>query len=222
MLSAFSAMVHRDLRLAARRPGESVNPVLFYVVIACLFPLGISPDPDLLLAIGPGIVWVAALLSTLLALETLFRADFDDGSLEQLLLSACPLEVLVLARVAALWLVTGLPLLVAAPLLAVWLGLPEPAFPVLVASLALGTPTLSLIGATGVALTVGLPRGGAIMSLLVLPLYIPVLIFGAQAVSSSAAGLPAVGPLYMLGALLVLALTLSPFATAAALRISVE
>ena len=222
LLGAFTAMLRRDLLLAARSPVEILNPVVFFVVIASLFPLGIGPDLHLLAAIGPGILWVAALLSTLLALETLFRSDFDDGSLEQLVLSPHPLEALVLARVAALWLVSGTPLLVAAPLLAVWLAVPGPAIPVLLASLALGTPVLSLVGAIGVGLTVGLRRGGALMSLLVLPLYIPVLIFGAQAVSSSASGLSSAGPLYMLGALLALAATLSPFATAAALRISVE
>jgi heme exporter protein B len=184
--------------------------------------MGVTPDSETLRTLAPGVLWVAALLATLLSLDSMFRSDFEDGALEQLLVSPRPLLVLVLAKILAHWLVTGLPLIVAAPVLAVLLALPGEGMGTLLITLALGTPVLSLVGAIGVALTVGLRRGGALLSLLVLPLYIPILIFGANAVNAAATGLPVTGQLYMLGAFLLLALTLAPLATAAALRISME
>lgn len=220
--SAFFGMLRRDLRIAFRSPVEVLNPLLFFVIVVTLFRLGTGPGEHGVAALGPGVLWLAALLATLLGLDALFRADFEDGSLEQILLSPAPLPLLVAAKVLAHWLIAGLPLLVLAPLLAGALGLGGESLPVLLLSLALGGPVLSLVGAIGVALTVGLRRGGTIVALLVLPLYVPVLVFGAQAVSAAGAGLPAAGALYMLSALLVLALVLSPLATAAALRISLS
>ncbi len=219
---AFSILLRRDLTLAYRRRSEMINPLLFFVLVTALFPLGISADPALLREIGPGIIWVAALLASLLSLETVFRSDFDDGSLEQLLLSPHPLSVLMIAKVLAHWLITGLPLLLVAPLLGVLLNLSGDAMRTLLLTLALGTPVLSLIGAIGVALTVGLRKGGTILSLLVLPLYVPVLIFASSAVANSDAGLPVSAHLSLLTALLVLAISLSPAATAASLRISMS
>ncbi|TCK18601.1 heme exporter protein B [Thiogranum longum] len=219
---AFSTLLRRDLTLAYRRRSEMINPLLFFVLVTALFPLGISADPALLREIGPGIIWVAALLASLLSLETVFRSDFDDGSLEQLLLSPHPLSVLMIAKVLAHWLITGLPLLIVAPLLGVLLNLSGDAMQTLLITLALGTPVLSLVGAIGVALTVGLRKGGTILSLLVLPLYVPVLIFAASAVASSDAGLQVSAHLSLLTALLILAISLSPAATAASLRISMS
>ena len=219
---AFLSLLKRDLVLAVRNRGELINPLLFYFIVAMLFPLGVTSDPKTLATMAAGVLWIAALLATLLSLDNLFRSDFDDGSLELIMLSPYPGVVLVLAKVLAHWLVTGLPLLIATPLLAVLMAVPDAARGTLWLTLALGTPVLSLVGAIGVALTVGLRRGGALLSLLVLPLYVPVLIFGANAVGASAAGLPVTGQLYMLGALLVLALSLAPLATAAALRISID
>ena len=220
--SAFFGMLRRDLRIAFRSPVEVLNPLLFFVIVVTLFRLGIGPGEHGVAALAPGVLWMAALLATLLGLDALFRADFEDGSLEQILLSPAPLPLLVAAKVLAHWLIAGLPLLVLAPLLAGALGLGSESVRVLLLSLALGGPVLSLVGAIGVALTVGLRRGGTIVALLVLPLYVPVLVFGAQAVNAAGAGLPAAGALYMLSALLVLALVLSPLATAAALRISLD
>jgi len=219
---AFAILLRRDLTLAYRRRSEMINPLLFFVLVTAMFPLGIGADPALLRDIGPGIIWVAALLASLLSLETVFRSDFDDGSLEQLLLSPHPLSILMIAKVLAHWLVTGLPLLIVAPLLSVLLNLSHEAMRTLLITLALGTPVLSLIGAIGVALTVGLRKGGTILSLLVLPLYVPVLIFAASAVANSDAGLPVSAHLSLLAALLVLATSLSPAATAASLRISMS
>ena len=219
---AFLGMLRRDLLIAIRSPVEVLNPLVFFVIVITLFRLGAGPGQHGVAALGPGVLWVAALLATLLGLDALFRADFEDGSLEQILLSPAPLPLLVAAKVLAHWLVAGLPLLLLAPLLAGVLGIGVESLPVLFLSLALGGPVLSLVGAIGVALTVGLRRGGTIVALLVLPLYIPVLVFGAQAVSAAGAGLPATGALYMLSALLVLALVLSPLAAAAALRISLD
>ncbi len=220
--TAFLLLLRRDLILAFRRRAELVNPLLFFVLVTALFPLSIGSDPVLLKAVGQGVIWVAALLASLLSLESVFRSDFEDGSLEQFLLSAHPVSILVLAKVLAHWLVTGLPLLIIVPLLGVLLNLPGESIKILMLTLALGTPVLSLIGSIGVALTVGLRRGGMILSLLVLPLYIPVLIFAANAVETAAAGLPITAHLSMLSGLLVLALSLSPLATAAALRVSLS
>ncbi len=219
---ALRTVLVRDLTLALRRRGELANPLVFFVVVVTMFPLGLGPEVDLLARIAPGILWVAALLAALLSLEAMFHPDYQDGSLEQLLLTPHPLAVLVIAKVFAHWLTTGLPLLVLAPLLGVLLQLPESATGVLVISLALGTPTLSFIGAIAVALTVGLRRGGVLLSLLTLPLYVPVLIFGAGAVDSAAGGLSVVAHLSFLATLLILAISLAPWAIAAALRISLE
>jgi len=219
---AFALLLKRDLTLAMRHRAEMINPLLFFVLVTSLFPLGIGADPKLLQAVGPGVIWVAALLAALLSLEGIFRSDFEDGTLEQFLLSSHPVSVLVLAKVLAHWLITGLPLLVISPLLGVLLGLPADAIMILLVTLALGTPVLSLIGAVGVALTVGLRKGGMILSLLVLPLYVPLLIFAASAVDTAAAGLPVTAHLSLISALLVLSLSLSPLATAAALRISLS
>jgi heme exporter protein B len=222
LLRAFTLLLKRDLTLAVRHRAEILNPLLFFVLVTSLFPLGIGADPKLLQAVGPGVIWVAALLAALLSLEGIFRSDFEDGTLEQFLLSSHPVSVLVIAKVLAHWLITGLPLLVISPLLGVLLGLPGDAIMILLVTLALGTPVLSLIGAVGVALTVGLRKGGMILSLLVLPLYVPLLIFAASAVDTAAAGLPVTAHLSLISALLVLSLSLSPLATAAALRISLS
>ncbi len=218
--AALAALLRRDLMLAFRHRGELANPLLFFVIVVTLFPLGVGPESATLGRIAPGILWVAALLASLLSLETIFRSDFDDGSLEQMLLSPHPAALLAAVKVLVHWLVTGVPLILLAPLLGVLLHLSPAAMGTLLASLALGTPVLSLVGAIGVALTVGLRRGGILLALLILPLYTPVLIFGASAVANAAAGLPVAGQLYLLAALLVLALTLAPLAIAAALRIS--
>lgn len=219
---AVAATLRRDLILLLRRRSEIMNPLVFFALVITLFPLGISPEPALLTTIAPGLLWVAALLATLLSLDSLFRADYDDGSLEQLLLAPQPLPALVLAKVAVHWLMTGLPLALMSPLLGLMLGLPGGSYLMLAISLALGSASLSLIGAIGAALTVGLSRGGVLLSLLVLPLYIPVLIFGAGAVQAAILGDGAAAHLAILGALLSLALMLAPWGIAAALRISIN
>ena len=219
---AFALLLKRDLTLAVRHRAEMVNPLLFFILVTSLFPLGVGANPNLLQAIGPGVIWVAALLAALLSLDNIFRSDFEDGTLEQFLLSSHPVSILVLAKVTAHWLVTGLPLLLVSPLLGVLLGLTGDGIRILMVTLLLGTPVLSLLGAVGVALTVGLRKGGMILSLLVLPLYVPLLIFAASAVDTAAAGLPVSAHLLFISALLVLALSLSPPATAAALRISLS
>ncbi|WP_075879439.1 heme exporter protein CcmB [Halomonas massiliensis] len=219
---ALTATLRRDLVLMLRRRGEVLNPLVFFALVITLFPIGISPDPDLLALIAPGLLWVAALLAALLSLDSLFRSDFDDGSLEQLLLAPQPLAALTLAKVAVHWLLTGLPLALMAPVLGIMLALPAGSYLILAVSLALGSATLSLIGAIGAALTVGLARGGVLLSLLVLPLYIPVLIFGAGAVQAAIAGDSVSAHLAILGALLAAALMLAPWAIAASLRISIN
>lgn len=219
---AFFAILRRDLILAVRRRSEIANPLLFFVLVITLFPLGIGARPQLLQAIAPGIIWVSALLAAMLSLDSLFRSDFDDGSLEQILLSPHPVSILILGKIVAHWLVTGLPLLLIAPLLAVFLGMPQSAIGILLLSLLLGTPVLSLIGAIGVALTVGLRRGGMILSLLVLPLYVPVLIFAGNAVEMASNGLPVTAQINILIAILLLSLVLAPWPTAAALKMSMN
>lgn len=216
------AQIRRELKIARRRGGELLNPLMFLALVVVLFPLGISPEPDLLASVAPGLLWVAALLAMLLSLDGLFRGDYEDGSLEQMLLSPLPLPVLCLAKVFVHWLLTGLPLALCAPLLGVLLALPGAGYLVLLLSLALGTATLALIGAIGAALIVGLPRGGVLLSLLVLPLYIPVLIFGAGAVKATIEGGMAGPALALLGALLALAVAAAPFAIAGGLRISLN
>jgi heme exporter protein B len=222
MLAAARCIVHRDLLLALRRRSDVGTALLFFVIVASLFPLGVGAEPDLLRAIGPGVIWVAALLSTLLSLGRLFSADYADGTLEQMLLGAAPLGVVAAAKGLAHWLVAGLPLVVIAPLLALQYDLPRSLYGVLVLSLLLGTPVLSLVGAIGAALTLGLRGGGVLLALLVLPLYVPVLILGAGSVDMAAAGLAPDGQLLLLGALLVFAAAFAPWAIAAALRISME
>jgi heme exporter protein B len=219
---AFALLLKRDLTLAMRHRAEMINPLLFFILVTSLFPLGVGANPNLLQAIGPGVIWVAALLAALLSLDGIFRSDFEDGTLEQFLLSSHPVSMLVLAKVFAHWLVTGLPLLLVSPLLGVLLGLTGDGIRILMCTLLLGTPVLSLLGAVGVALTVGLRKGGMILSLLVLPLYVPLLIFAASAVDTASAGLPVTAHMLFISALLVLALSLSPPATAAALRISLS
>lgn len=223
--TAFDAMrgvFVRDLRLAMRRRADTAAALFFFVIVASLFPLGVGPEPALLRTMAPGVVWVAALLASMLSLGRLFADDHQDGTLEQLLLSVCPLPLIVLAKMAAHWLCSGLALTLVAPLLALQFDLPASSIGVLTLSLLIGTPLLSLIGGIGAALTVGVRGAGVLLSLLVLPLCVPVLIFGAGAVDAAAAGL-AVGAHYsLLGAMLVLALFAAPFAAAAALRIALE
>lgn len=219
---AFIFLLRRDLTLVFRNRGELANPLLFFVLVITLFPLAVGAIPELLARIAPGIIWVAALLAAMLSLDSIFRSDFEDGSLEQLLLSAHPMPVLVLAKVCAHWLVSGLPLLVMAPILAEMLGMAEEAQGILLLTILMGTPVLSLIGSIGVALTIGLRKGGIILSLLVLPLYVPVLIFAASAIDGAASGLDVSAQVYMLLAFLFLSLSLSPWATAAALRMSMS
>lgn len=222
ILAILMQVIRRDLLLALRRRAEIANPLLFFLMVCMLLPLGIGPEPRQLAALAPGMLWVIALLACLLASDGLFRSDFDDGSLEQMLLSPSAMYLLTLAKSVAHWLVTGLPLALIAPVLALLLQLPAIAMPALTLSLLLGTAVLSLIGAIGAALTVGLRRGGLLLSLIVLPLYVPVLIFGASAVQSAAEGYSYQGQLAALGALLALALPLAPFAVANAIRISID
>lgn len=221
LATAFVGLVRRDLLLAYRHRSELANPLVFFLMVVTMFPLALGPDGGTLQRLAPGAIWVAALLAAMLSLDGMFRSDFEDGSLEQLVLSPQPLAVLVVAKVFAHWLVTGLPLLILAPVLGLLLQLPSQALGTLLLSLLLGTPALSLIGAIGVALTVGLRRGGLLLTLLVLPLYVPILIFAASAVGDAAAGLDTATQLQLLGAMLILSLTLAPLAAGAALRISV-
>jgi heme exporter protein B len=222
VIAALRCVIFRDLLLAARRNSDVLTVVLFFVIVVSLFPLGIGPDPKLLRTVGPGVLWVAALLASMLALGRVFAADHADGTLEQMMLGATPLGVIVAAKVFAHWLVTGLPLVLISPVLALQFDLPRELLGVLVLSLALGTPVLSLIGAIGAALTLGLRGAGALLALLVLPLYVPVLVIGAGAAEAAAAGLGGNAQLLLLGAMLIVAAAFAPWATAAALRISVE
>ncbi|MDH5485872.1 MAG: heme exporter protein CcmB [Gammaproteobacteria bacterium] len=220
--TAFWALLKRDLQLAYRHRNELLNPLFFFILVVMLFPLGTNPDKQLLMTMAPGVIWVAALLACMLSLDTLFRADYEDGTLEQVLLSPHPLPVMVLAKIISHWLVTGFPMILLAPLLGIFMYLPPEGISVLMLTLVLGTPILSLVGAIGMALTVGLRRGGMLLSLLVLPLYIPVLIFSANTVGAHLSDMGIMGQIYFLSAILVLAITLAPLATAAALRISLE
>jgi heme exporter protein B len=221
-LSRFLRLVGRDLHLALRQGSDATVAVMFFVLCVVLFPFGVGPEANILARIAAGVIWVAALLASLLSLERLFQNDFEDGSLELLTLTTLPLEAVVLAKTLAHWLVTGLPLIVAAPLLALLLNMRAEGFGVLVLTLLIGTPTLSLIGTIGAALTLGARRGGVLMSLLILPLYIPVLIFGAGAIDAALAGFPSRPHLLLLCGLLAAALPLAPWASAAALRQAIE
>ncbi|MCP1336631.1 heme exporter protein CcmB [Futiania mangrovi] len=216
----FLALVRRDLRLAWRGGGAGALSTVFFVIVASLVPFGVGPQMELLARIAGGVVWIAALLSVLLALDRLFQADMEDGSLDQLALSGLPLALVVLAKAIAHWSSTAWPLIAAAPLIALLLNLPLAGLPALLAALAIGTPALSLIGAVGAALTVGLRRGGLLLSLLVLPLFVPVLIFGASAVEAAITLAPVWPHLALLGAVSLAALALCPLGAAAALRLN--
>lgn len=216
------ALLIRDLRLAVRAGGGFGLALAFFLIVVVLVPFGVGPDPALLSRIAPGILWVAALLAALLSLDRIFALDIEDGSLPLLATAPLPLESVALAKGVAHWITTGLPLTLAAPVLGVLLNLPTPAFQWVFVTLLIGTPALSMIGTFGAALTVGLRRGGLLLSLLVLPLYVPTLIFGAEAVQRGAAGLPAQVPLLMLGGITAAAIALLPFATAIALKINLR
>jgi heme exporter protein B len=222
LLGLVRLIVTRDLRLAFRHWDQVIQPLIFFVIVTTLFPLAISPALDDLRKIAPGVVWVAAMLASLLALESLFRPDVEDGTMEQWALSGQPLSLMLFAKTVTHWLLSGLPLVLISPLVGTALGLPSSVWPVLALSLALGTGSLSLLGAIGAALTVAVRRGSVLLALLVLPLEMPVLIFGARAVDLALQGESVVGPLYLLGALLLLFASLAPLAMAAAMRISVE
>lgn len=216
------AVVAREFKLAFRRWDQVLQPLVFFVIVTTLFPLGTSPDVERLRQVGPGVVWVAAMLASLLALESLFRPDVEDGTMEQWVLSGQPLAWLLLFKTVAHWLLTGLPLVIVAPLMATGFRIDNIALPVLVGTLLIGTGVLSILGAVGAALTVSVRRGSVLVALLVLPLQVPVLIFGARAVELAMYGDPVAGPMYLLAAMLLFALSLGPFAMAAAIRISVE
>jgi heme exporter protein B len=222
VLKTIALVIRRDLLLAFRRRSDVLNTVAFFVIVVTLFPLGVGPEPRQLQLMAPGVVWVAALLATLLSLGRLFAADYADGTLEQLALSPEPLALIVVGKVAAYWLSAGLPVVVLGPLLGLQLGLSLEEVGTLGMALLLGTPVLALIGAIGAALTLGLRGGGVLLALLVLPLYIPVLIFGAGAVTTVASGLDAAAHLWLLAAGLTLAVFFAPWACAAALRIALE
>lgn len=221
-MSAMKALVRRDLMIALRERGDMLQPVLFFIIVVSLFPLSVTPDKTLLMQAGPGIIWVAALLATLLALDGIFRPDHEDGTLEQLVLSPHPLSLLVLAKTLAHWLVTGLPLILISPLLGMLMQLSGDAIIVLSGALILGTPALSLIGAVGVGLTVGIRKSGVLLSLVILPLYVPVLIFGAGAVQATMVSLDPQPHLLLLASFSLFSLAVCPLASATALKISVN
>ena len=221
-MSAIIAIIRRDLLLAMRRKSEVLTALFFFIIVVSLFPLGIGPESALLRKIAPGVIWVSALLATMLGLARLFAPDHADGTLEQMVLSPTPLGLLVTGKIAAHWITTGLPLVLLAPVLGIQFDLDTEALGILVLALLLGTPLLSLIGAIGAALTLGVRGGGVLLSLLVLPLYVPALIFGAGAVESHISGMGAGGHLSLLAALLALAVFFAPWATTAALRIALE
>ena len=221
-MSAFWAIVERDLRLGLGAQGAALTTLLFFVLAISLFPLGVGPEPQLLARISAGVIWVAALLAAQLSLDRLFQADYEDGTLELLARAPLPLTLTIAAKLLAHWLGTGLPLALIAPLLAIMLQMDAEALPVLLLALLLGTPSLSLIGGIGAALTLGARRGAVLVPLLTLPLLIPVLIFGVGAVEAAAFGLSASPHLLLLGAFLALALVLSPFAAAAAVKLALE
>ena len=217
-MSGALAVFRREARLALRQSAVSVMVVAFFLIAVVLFPFGVGPEPNTLARIGPGVIWVAALLAAMLSMERIFQADYEDGALELLVLAPVPLELTVLAKVCVHWLTTGLPLMVATPLLAIMMNVPLDALPVILLTLALGTPILSLIGAIGAALVLGARRGGVLLSLLVLPLTIPVLIFAVGAIEADLSGLEVKAHLMLLGGLLLAAAALTPWASAAAVR----
>lgn len=218
----FSAILRRDLLLAFRHRAEIANPVIFFLIVVTLIPLGLTPEASRLAEIAPGILWVMALLASLLSVEGMFQSDYRDGTLEQMIILPQPLYLMVLAKILVHWLVTGLPLTLLAPVLGMMLSLPEAGYVPLVLSLLMGTAVLSLVGAIGAALTVALRKGGLLLSLIVMPLYMPALIFGASTVQRAVDGFPVDGSLAVLGALLAFSLLVSPFATAGALRVSMH
>ena len=222
MIQAFGLVIRRELTIAFRRWSDLVLPLMFFIIVCTLFPLAIGQDTETLHKVGPGAIWVAALLATLLSLNSLFREDFEDGSLEQLALSPHPLTVLLLAKTCAHWIITELPLVCIAPVLALGFDLPSGGINGLLLTLLIGTPALSLIGSVGAALTAGLRSASGLLALLLLPLTVPVLIFGARAAALAGEGIEIDGPLFLLGGLTILALTLTPFATAAAVRVSLD
>jgi len=222
LMSLAATVLVRELRLALRRWDQLALPLLFFVMVAMLFPLAGTADQSQLLRMGPGVVWVAATLASLLALESLFRPDVEDGTMEQWVLSGQPLAWLLLMKTIAHWMLTGVPLVVISPLIATGFGIPNTALLWVMASLAVGTGVLAVLGAIGAALTVGIRRGNVLVALLVLPMQVPVLVFGAHAIDRAIHGESVLGPMYLLGAMLLLALCLGPFALAAAMRISVE
>jgi heme exporter protein B len=221
-MSALFTIIHRDLLLVMRRKSEVLTALFFFVVVTSLFPLGIGADASLLRKIAPGVLWVAALLSTLLGLYRMFAADYQDGALEQLALAPQPMVILVTGKIIAHWMVCGLPLVLLAPLIGIQFDLDTSSLYILMLSLLLGTPVLSLLGSVGAALTLGVRGGSILMSLLILPLYIPVLIFGAGAVYANSVGLDTSGHFSLLGALLILALAFIPWVSAAAVKIAIE
>jgi len=221
-VSAFATVLGRELRVALRRRGDALNVLAFFVVVASLFPLGVGPEPNQLRAIAAGVVWVAALLAAIVSLPRLFAADLADGTLEQMLVAPQPLAVIVLAKTAAHWLLTGLPLALVAPVIGLQYGLPADALVLLLASLLVGTPVLSLVGAAGAALTLGARGGGALVALLVLPLFVPVLVFGAGAVTAHLTGINAAAHLSLLGAFLAVSSLFGPWAACAALRVALD
>lgn len=222
MAGAVSWVLRRDLKTAYRRRAEVLTTLVFFVIVVSLYPLGVGPEPQLLRSMGPGVVWVAALLATMLGLPRMFGADHADGTLEQLALAPRPLGLLVAAKIGAHWIVSGLPLVIVAPVLGLQYDLPPDALVTLVVSLLIGTPSLSLVGAVGAALTLGVRGGGALVSLLVLPLFVPILIFGAGATYATVIGMPYAGHLALLAAFLAVALVFAPLAAAAALRIALD
>lgn len=222
LFSLLLLVIRRDLLLAMRRRADVLTTLVFFVMVVSLFPLGVGPEPDMLRKMASGVVWVAALLASMLSLPRMFSADYTDGTLEQMMLAPQPLSVVVLGKIVAHWMLSGLPLALIAPILGLQFDMPQEALWTLVLALLLGTPVLSMIGAVGAALTLGLRGGGVLVSLLVLPLCIPVLIFGAGAVEAVSSGMNAVSNLSLLGAFLLFALLFTPFVTAQALRISME
>jgi len=222
ILAGAAAALRRDLRLSLRRRGDVLNHLVFFIIVVSLFPLGVGPEPNLLRAMAPGILWVAALLAAMLSLQRLFASDYADGTLEQMLISAHPLGSIVVGKIGAHWLGSGLPLTLLAPALGLQFDLPQQSLAVLTLSLLLGTPVLSLIGAVGAALTLGVRGGGVLVALLVLPLYVPVLVFGAGSVVASQAGLTAAPHLSLLGAFLALSLVFAPWAACAGLRVALD